>query len=286
MSRQNFSGRLPRVLVNIPILNEIEMIERLIGRVTSALADYDFLVLIVDDGSTDGTLEYLHAAEAANSERIAVLSRKKMRSGCQRGAALLAGLKWALVNGDFDVFAEMDGDFSHVPEELPRGIEAVLADTADVVVASKYVPGSVTTGRSMWRTFVSVICNVAVRAVIERQVHDFSNGYRFYNRRAAELIPQFEIRYGSPIYLTEVMAIWLRHGMRVTEIPGHYVGRHEGLSKVRLNDYIKAAIGVLEIGIRFHMTGFLRSTQTIETPAIIPVVSASASGDRSEERDR
>jgi len=258
--------RLPRVLVNIPILNEIEIIDKLLARVSASLHKYDYFVLIVDDGSTDGTLECVQAAVAANPARIGLLHRKKTRVGCQRGAALLAGLKWGIDHGEFDVHVEMDGDLSHLPEEMPQGIDAVLSGAGDVVIASKYVPGSVTTGRSFGRTAVSVICNLAVRAVINRRLRDFSNGFRFYNRAAAELIPQYEIRYGSPIYLSEAMAIWMTHGLRVTEIPGHYVGRAEGLSKVRLNDYVKAGIGVLEIGLRYHLTGFTRLPETISAP--------------------
>jgi dolichol-phosphate mannosyltransferase len=263
MKQTPIGGRRPRVLVNIPILNEIEIIEKLITRVTAALDGYDYVLLIVDDGSRDGTLEYVEQAVAASRGRIALLKRRKTRTGCQRGAALLAGLKWALANGDFDIFVEMDGDLSHVPEELPRGIEVLARGEADIAIASKYIPGSLTTGRSAGRTMISVICNAAVRTAIRWSIHDFSNGYRFYSRAAAELIPPHEIRYGSPIYLTEVMAIWLTHGMRVVEIPGHYVGRNEGLSKVRLVDYVKAAIGVAEIALRYRVTGFQRTTQEV-----------------------
>jgi dolichol-phosphate mannosyltransferase len=251
-----------RILVNIPILNEIEIIEKLVTRVTATLKGYDYLLLIVDDGSTDGTLEYLTRAAESNN-RIAILERHKTRSGCQRGAALLAGLKWGLNNGDFDIFVEMDGDLSHVPEELPAGIQEIASGRSDVTIVSKYVPGSQTTGRSFGRTLISIICNAAVRSAINWRIHDFSNGYRFYNRAAADLIPPYEIRYGSPIYLTEVMAIWLTNGMRISEIPGHYVGRNEGLSKVRLVDYVKAGIGVGEIGLRYHVTGFEKTTQEL-----------------------
>jgi hypothetical protein len=111
-------------------------------------------------------------------------------------------------------------------------------------------------GRSAHRTIISRICNFAARIVIRRDLHDFSNGYRFFNRAAAELPARYAIRYGSPVYLTEVMAIWMEHGLKVVEIPGQYVGRDQGLSKVRLVDYIKAALGVVEIAIRFHVTGF------------------------------
>src|SRR4051812_40821951 len=91
------------VLVNIPILNEIVLIERLLTRVTAALSGYDYVVLIVDDGSTDGTLDVVRAAAARSDGRIALLERRKTRMGCQRGAALLGGLKWGLEYGEFDV---------------------------------------------------------------------------------------------------------------------------------------------------------------------------------------
>ena len=242
----------------MPILNEIENIEALVNGVFGILQGYDYLLLIVDDGSTDGTLEYLQRMVADSQGRLAIVRHTKRYRGCQRGAALLAGLEWALKNGDFEIFIEMDGDLSHRVEELPDGIQAIAEDRGDVVVASKYVPGSAITGRSLGRTIVSLICNFAVRTAIEWKLRDFSNGYRFYNRRAAELVPHFVIRYGSPIYLTEVMAIWMKQRLKIVEIPSHYVGRNEGFSKVRFIDYVKACIAVLETAFRFHVTGFHR----------------------------
>ena len=250
------SRRRPRILIDIPILNEIEHIERLVRGVTHALRGYDYLLLIVDGGSTDGTLEYLERAIAEQPGRIALLEKKKVLRGCQRGAALLAGLKWGLQNGDFDIFVEMDGDLSHRPEELPAGIETIARGAADIAIVSKYAPGSRIVGRSAHRRVISRINSFAARIAIRWDLRDFSNGYRFYSRAAAELPARYAIRYGSPIYLTEVMAIWMKHGLKVVEIPGRYIGRDEGLSKVRVVDYIKAALGVMEIAFRFHFTGF------------------------------
>jgi dolichol-phosphate mannosyltransferase len=245
-----------RILLNVPILNEIENIERLVTNVHKELEGLDYVLLIVDDGSTDGTLEYLEKVVPSSGGRIVVLHHQKTIPGCQRGAALLAGLRWGLGHGPFDIFVEMDGDLSHRPEELRDGIKSLAEREADIAIASKYVRGSQITGRTLDRTAISIICNAAVRSLIRWNISDFSNGYRFYNRRAASLIPQYSIRYGSPIYLTEVMAIWLSNGMRVVEIPSHYVGRHEGWSKVRWRDYAKAAFGVLEIALRYRVTGF------------------------------
>ena len=247
-----------RILINVPILNEIENIERLITGVSDALRGYDYVLLIVDDGSTDGTLEYVERAVKTQGGQVALLNRQKTRGGCQRGAALLTGLKWALANGDFDIFVEMDGDLSHRPEELPRGIEAIARGEADIAIVSKYIAGSKVTGRSLGRTLISLICNFAVRSAIQWNILDFSNGYRFYSRAAGELVSRHSIRYGSPIYLSEAMAIWLKHRLNVVEIPGHYVGRNEGLSKVRVLDYVKASLAMIEISYRFRVTGFAR----------------------------
>jgi dolichol-phosphate mannosyltransferase len=245
-----------RILVNVPILNEIQNIEQLVTGIQEALDGLDYVLLIVDDGSTDGTLEYLDKVIPSSNGKIVVLRNKKTMIGCQRGAALLVGVNWGLDNGDFDIFIEMDGDLSHRTEELRAGIDVIAGDLADVAIASKYVPGSKITGRTAGRTTVSIICNLLVRTVIQWRILDFSNGYRFYNRRAAESIPRHRIRYGSPIYLTEVMAIWLTHRLRIVEIASHYVGRHEGFSKVILRDYVKAAIGILEISLRYRIFGF------------------------------
>ncbi|HYM07199.1 MAG TPA: glycosyltransferase [Terriglobales bacterium] len=278
MSSETATRPRPRILLNVPILNEIENIERLVTGVARSLQGYDYVLLIVDDGSTDGTIDYLQRAMSAHEGRIALLQRKKGRHGCQRGGALLAGLEWGLDNGDFDVFVELDGDLSHRTEELPHGIEAITRNLGDVAIVSKYVPGSRITGRTIGRTLISLICNIAVRTLIRWKIRDFSNGYRFYNRAAAEIIPVHVIRYGSPIYLSEVMAIWLDHGLRVMEIPGHYVGRNEGLSKVRLIDYIEASIGVIEIAWRYHVTGFRRVAEEHARPAAAPGPTAKPAG--------
>jgi dolichol-phosphate mannosyltransferase len=257
----------PRVLVNIPVLNEIELIERLLDRVTGVLTDWDYVLLLVDDGSTDGTLEYIKKRTAQSSGRIALLQRTKLYKGCQRGGALLAGMKWGLRRGPFDVFIELDGDLSHVPEEMPCAIEMISSDRGDVAIVSKYLPESRISGRSAARTFVSLVCNLAVRTVLRWGIHDYSNGFRLYNRRAAETAAQYRFRYGSPIYLTEIMAMWLASGMRVVEVPGHYVGRFQGVSKVLLRDYVKACIGVLEVGLRYHFTGFEKLADAARQPA-------------------
>jgi dolichol-phosphate mannosyltransferase len=151
----------------------------------------------------------------------------------------------------------MDGDLSHRPEELPTGLDAI-AQGADIAVASKYLPGSRVIRRPLARRLVSLTCNYAVRTLLTRRLTDYSNGFRFYTRRAAQAIATSHIRYGSPIYLTEVMAIWLHDGFRVSEFASIYVGRGEGVSKLRPLDLVKAAVGACEISWRFHTGRFTK----------------------------
>jgi dolichol-phosphate mannosyltransferase len=150
----------------------------------------------------------------------------------------------------------MDGDLSHRPEELQEGLARLDSGESDVVIASKYRPGSLVTNRPFGRLAVSRICNFAVRMLISSRIRDYSNGYRFYTRDAARHIAETTIVYASPIYLTEVMAIWINHGLRITEFASHYVGRNEGLSKLRIVDLVKASGAIFEVATRLHIRGF------------------------------
>ncbi|MBV9947220.1 MAG: glycosyltransferase, partial [Myxococcales bacterium] len=164
--------------------------------------------------------------------------------------------EWGLEHTDCDAFVEMDGDLSHRPEELPEALRRLRQGPADVIVASKFVPGSEVVNRPLRRRLVSRICSAAVWLFLSRAVSDYSNGYRFYTRRAAQVISSTQLRYTSPIYLSEVLAVWLRNGLVVEEVPTTYIGRNEGLSKLRVIDLWKAAIAILEISLRYHLTGF------------------------------
>jgi dolichol-phosphate mannosyltransferase len=256
------------VFIALPVLNEIENIEPLLNGIDAALRDRPYVVCVVDDGSRDGTREFLARRRPETPDRLVVIERTKTQHGSQRGGALYAALQWGLVHTDCQTFVEMDGDLSHRPEELPEALGELEASDADVVIASKFVPGSKVINRPLGRHLVSYVCSMAVHLFLSRGVRDYSNGYRFYTRRAAELLTTTRMRYTSPIYLSEALAIWLRAGLDVREIKTLYVGRNEGLSKLRLTDLAKAAAAVVEISVRFHLTGFARRESSLETQSV------------------
>lgn len=248
------------VLILLPVLNERDNIQELLDRIDNTLAGARYTVCIVDDGSADGTVEYLEARMSRPNHHLKLIRRVKKSHGSKRGGALHEALRWGLQHTDHEIFIEIDGDLSHRPEELPAGIDMITRQGYDVAIACKYLPGSEVTNRPWGRLMVSRICGFAVRAVISRKVRDYSNGYRFYSRAAAEMIASHEIRYTSPIYLTEVLALWLRMDLRIGEFPTTYIGRNEGLSKLRFIDLFKAGLAIFEVGSRYHVRGFGRAT--------------------------
>lgn len=249
------------ISIILPVLNEEENILPLLKDIRRELSGSRYNVCIIDDGSKDRTLEIINTA-IQKGHPIHLIQREKKSRGSQRGSALFEGMQWGLANTDAEIFIEIDGDRSHRPEELPDGIKLIRSKTADVAIASKYVPGSKTVGRTFGRRCISYLANFFIGFCLDSKINDYSNGYRFYSRKAAEALAESTINYGSPIYLTEAMAIWLRRGMIVKEFPTTYVGRGEGLSKLRWTDIFKAIIAIVEISWRFHISGF-RSKRNI-----------------------
>ncbi len=227
------------VFVLLPVLNEVDNIGALLDGIERALAGRLYTIGLLDDGSTDGTLAYLKQRMSQPGHHLHLISRQKKIRGSQRGGALRELLFWGLQSTKHEIFVEMDGDLSHRPEELEKGIGLIETGSCDVAIASKFVAGGCTVNRPFGRRQVSRVCSQALSLLIERRIRDYSNGFRFYSRAAAQLLSEHEIRYTSPIYLSEALAIWLRSGMRVTEFPTQYMGRNEGLSKLRVTTCLR-----------------------------------------------
>ncbi len=232
-----------RTLVIIPTYHERENIDAMIEKVFSLPEPFELLV--IDDGSPDGTAAIVRTRQRDYPGRLHLIER----SGKQGlGTAYLAGFRWGLERG-FDRICEMDCDFSHNPDDLVRLVHAA-AEGYDVVVGSRYVQGVNVVNWPMSRLLLSYFASMYVRLVSRMPLRDATAGFVCYTRRALETIDLDAVRmkgYGFQIEMK--YAAW-RLGMRLKEVPIIFVERREGASKMSGGIFGEALFGVL--GLRFR----------------------------------
>jgi dolichol-phosphate mannosyltransferase len=241
----------------IPVLDERASLPHLFDEIENHLRGSRYTICLVDDGSTDGTLAFLEE-RCRTDERVVLLKRRKERPGCRRGGASRAGLSWLLANTSHAYYADVDADGQHRAEEVVRAIGIAQSNAADVVIASKYTSGSLVTGRPLVRRAGSRAYNLLLRALMDWRIRDYSNSFRIYRRSAAEVVLSVEPLYDTPVYLVEMLAIWLSRGLRIIEMPTVNHERHTGTSKVVAGDFLRGAAGALRVGLAYR-TGHFQS---------------------------
>lgn len=212
-----------RVLVIIPTYNECDNIEPIIARVRVAVPAAD--VLVVDDGSPDGTGEIADSI-AAQDSTVHVVHRTA-KAGL--GAAYIAGFEWGLDAG-YGVLVEMDADGSHAPEQLPRLLDAL--ERADLVLGSRWVHGGTVINWPRHREFLSRGANLYTRLALGLGLRDATGGYRAYRREVLEQIDYAAV--ASQGYCFQIDLAWraVRAGYRVSEVPITFAERERGESKM------------------------------------------------------
>ncbi len=217
---QNNAGK---VLVIIPTYNEIENLPRILDRLRSAVPEAS--VLVVDDGSPDGTGD-LADRRATDDDMISVMHRAGKKG---LGAAYIAGFHWGLERG-FGVLVEMDADGSHAPEELPRLLAALPG--ADLVIGSRYVRGGRVVNWPKSRWLISRVGNLYCRLALGVHVQDITAGYRAYQAELLRALPLEDVE--SHGYCFQVDLAWrtLNSERTVREVPITFVEREFGASKM------------------------------------------------------
>jgi dolichol-phosphate mannosyltransferase len=243
------------VLVVLPTYNESQNIDRVLRRIRIALADAT--VLVVDDGSPDGTADL---AEQLGKQLggIEVL-RRHSKSGL--GSAYRAGFRWGLERG-FDACVEMDADLSHEPEALP-GLVAALSDRCELAVGSRYAPGGAIPNWAWHRRLLSKGGNVYASALLGLGVADSTSGFRAYSASVLRRIELDRIRadgYGFQIEMTYEAK---RAGAEVVEVPIRFVDRVDGESKM-------STVIVVEALALVTWWGLLRAVETLRGRALRP----------------
>lgn len=236
-------------IVIIPTYNEKENIEKIIRAVFSL--DKCFHILIIDDGSPDGTAAIVrNLIETEFNERLFLIER----SGKQGlGTAYITGFKWALEHKYGYVF-EMDADFSHDPKDLPRLYDACHEDGYDVAIGSRYVSGVNVVNWPIGRVLMSYFASKYVRFITGFKVHDTTAGFKCYKRRVLETIPLDEIRFKGYGFQIEMKYTAYKIGFQIKEVPVIFVNRQEGVSKMSGGIFGEAFFGVM----RLRLDGWLK----------------------------
>jgi dolichol-phosphate mannosyltransferase len=227
-------------LVIIPTFNERENIRAVIAHVVRL--DPDFDILVVDDGSPDGTASLVRQAMAEFPNRIHLIERSGKLG---LGTAYIAGFKWALAHG-YEFIFEMDADFSHNPDDLVRLWKA-CDNGADMSVGSRYVQGGRVKDWSWDRVLLSYCASLYVRAMLWMGVRDTTAGFVCYTRRVLAALPLDEVRFIGYAFQIEMKYRVRRKGFRIAEVPITFIDRELGTSKMNTSIFKEAIIGVLQM---------------------------------------
>jgi len=229
-------------LVIIPTFNEIENIQRMLDTVMSL--EPEFNVLIVDDGSPDGTAKVVKENQK-NHDRIHLLERSGKLG---LGTAYIAGFHWALERG-YDLIYEMDCDFSHNPNDLVRLREACM-NGAGVAVGSRYTRGGKVSNWPVGRILMSYFASVYVNTILWLGVRDSTAGFKCYRREVLERIDLSRIQFIGYAFQIEMKYNARQLGFSIEEVPITFIDRELGTSKMSMNIFREAFLGVLQMRFR------------------------------------
>ncbi|HWW38247.1 polyprenol monophosphomannose synthase [Pedobacter sp.] len=228
-------------LVIIPTYNEKENIERIIRKVFSL--PFLFEILIIDDGSPDGTAEIVKSLQ----EEYPALHLEQRTGKLGLGTAYIHGFKWALQR-KYEFIFEMDADFSHNPDDLVRLREACL-NGADVAIGSRYVNGVNVVNWPMNRVLMSYFASMYVRFITRISIQDATAGFKCYRRIVLETIPMDKIRFVGYAFQIEMKFTAIKYGFNVVEVPIIFTDRTEGVSKMSTRIFREAFVGVIQMKI-------------------------------------
>ena len=232
-------------LVIIPTYNEKENIEKMIKKVFSLQPAFE--ILIIDDGSPDGTAQLVKKLQETHADKLHLLERKGKQG---LGTAYIVGFRWA-IEKKYDYIFEMDCDFSHNPDDLPRLLEA-CENGADVSIGSRYCKGGKVKNWPLGRVMMSYFASVYVRMILWINIRDTTAGFKCYKRRVLETIDLDKIRFMGYAFQIEMKYAALKKGFKMVEVPITFVDRVEGVSKMSSKIFKEAFLGVIQM--RFSNT--------------------------------
>ena len=230
-------------LVIVPTYNEIENIDSIVDAVLN-LSIHTHL-LIVDDNSPDGTGKRIKELQSAHQDKLHLLERSGKLG---LGTAYIMGFKWAIEKG-YLYICEMDADFSHNPDDLPRLFSACNHDKADVAIGSRYISGVNVVNWPMSRVLISYFASVYVRLITRMKVRDATAGFVCYRREVLEVIDLDRIKFKGYAFQIEMKFKAWKYGFNVVELPIIFTDRREGTSKMSGKIVSEAIFGVIRLKV-------------------------------------
>ena len=232
-------------LVITPTYNEKENIERIIRKVFSLEKEFD--MLIIEDNSPDGTADIVKRLMQEFPNRLFIKERKGKLG---LGTAYLDGFRWGLEHG-YEYMIEMDADFSHNPDDLPRLYDACATGKGDVVVGSRYVDGKISVVNwPMGRLMMSYFASVYVRLITRMKVMDSTAGFVCYSRNVLEKMKFDKVKFVGYAFQIEMKYTVTRLGFKIYEVPIIFTDRVLGTSKMSMKIFKEAFFGVFNLRLR------------------------------------
>lgn len=229
-------------IVIIPTYNEKENIEKIIRAVMDL--EHGFNILVIDDGSPDGTADIVRGLmQNEFRDRLFIVERSGKLG---LGTAYIAGFKWAIERG-YDYVFEMDADFSHAPQDLPRLLEACSSGGFDVAIGSRYVSGVNVVNWPMGRVLMSYFASKYVHLVTGLPIHDATAGFKCYRRQVLETIELDRIHFKGYAFQIEMKFTAYKCGFKIKEVPVVFVNRELGTSKMSGGIFSEALFGVIRL---------------------------------------
>ena len=235
---------MDKKIVIIPTYNEKENIREIILKVFSLEGAYD--VLVIDDGSPDGTAGIVKDLQKEWPERLHLLEREGKLG---LGTAYLTGFRKSLELG-YDYIFEMDADFSHNPEDLPRLYAACAEGGADLAIGSRYCNGVSVVDWPIGRIVMSYFASVYVRTILRMKVYDTTAGFKCYSRRVLETMDLDDVRMKGYGFQIEMKYTAWRLGFKIKEVPIIFINRQKGTSKMSGGIFGEAFWGVIRLRFR------------------------------------
>ena len=230
-------------LIIIPTYNEKENIEKIIRKIFSL--EKSFHILIVDDGSPDGTANVVKSLQSEYFAKLHILERVGKLG---LGTAYIHGFKWALEK-DYQFIFEMDADFSHDPNDLIRLYNTNALEGGDLSIGSRYVKGVNIVNWPMMRLLMSFFASKYVKIITGMPIHDSTAGFKCYKRVVLETINFDKIKFVGYAFQIEMKFKTWKYGFNIVEVPVIFTDRTEGTSKMSGGIFFEAVLGVIQMKI-------------------------------------